>query len=173
LPNGKIKEVLLGTLPIEFTFSLIPLPPDPGEAGKTDLLGIDSDQNGVRDDIDRYIVFSFPDSEKKREGLKQSARYLNNYLRDREDKGKTRENGGILGDKATDCLIYVFNDDLDASDKAEEEIIAQFLNTPERSRAHKKADRQMGGYASDTGLASEWSERKKTACFFDADSLPN
>jgi hypothetical protein len=173
LPNGKIKEVLLGTLPIEFTFSLIPLPPDPGEAGKADLLGIDSDQNGVRDDIDRYIVFNFPDSEKRREGLKQSARYLNAYLRDNQDKAKTRENGGVLGDKAYDCLVHVFGDDLDASEKADEELIAQFINTPIRSFAYKKADSQMGGYGSDSGPASEEEARQKATCVFDADSLPN
>jgi hypothetical protein len=172
LPNGKIKEVLFGTLPMELTFSVIPLPPDPGEAGQADLLGIDTDGNGVRDDIDRYIVFTQPDSEKKREGLKQSARSLNAYLRDREDKGKTRENG-IIEDEASDCLAHVFNDDLDIAFKANDELIAQSLNTPERSRAYKRADNQMGGYVSDNGPSSERLTRQKAACVFDADSLPN
>jgi hypothetical protein len=149
------------------------LPPDPGEAGKTDLLGMDVDQNGVRDDIDRYIVFSFPDSEKKREGLKQSARYLNAYLRDREDKGKTRENGAA-NEKAMACLIHVFNGDLDARDKADEEMTAQFLNTPARSLAYRKADGQMGG--SSSSYVYSYSEREMfqmAACTFDVDSLSN
>lgn len=171
LPNGKIKEVLFGTLPMELTFSIIPLPPDPGEAGKADLLGIDVDQDGVRDDINRYIVFNFPDSEKKREGLKQSARSLNAYLRDREDKAKTRENA--INDKSLDCLGYIFNDDLDTAFKTDDEMIAQFLNTPERSRAQRRADGQMGGYVSDNSPSSERLARQKAACAFDVDSLSN
>lgn len=174
LPNGKVKEIFRAeALPVELTFSPIPMPADPGEAGKADLLGVDADENGVRDDIDRFIVFSHPESEKVREGLKQSARYLNAYLRDSEDKAKTRENGGVLSDRATDCLIYIFNDDLDAAFKAEDEVIARFLDTKERSRAYARADQQMGGYVSDTGLASEWPARKKAACAFDVNSLPD
>lgn len=37
-----------------------PLPPDPGEAGKATLDGIDDDSDGVRDDIQRFIAFSYP-----------------------------------------------------------------------------------------------------------------
>ncbi|MCF6156788.1 MAG: hypothetical protein E3K36_16465 [Candidatus Brocadia sp.] len=32
------------------------LPPDPGKAGKETLLGIDTDGDGVRDDIQRRIM---------------------------------------------------------------------------------------------------------------------
>jgi hypothetical protein len=173
LPNGKVKEVLLGTLPIEFTFSLIPLPPDPGEAGKTDLLGMDVDQNGVRDDIDRYIVFSFPDSEKKREGLKQSARELNVFLKDADDKVKSQSNA--LGKKALNCLAYVYqifggqDDAFDAYDKAESDLRSNFLNTPERSRAYDKADHWLGGMVFEDPPINQL----KSKCDFDPDSLPN
>lgn len=178
LPNGKVKEIWRAeALPIELTFSSIPLPPDPGEAGKADLLGIDvgpnNIPNGVRDDIDRHIVFTQPDSEKKREALKQSARALSDYLRDSNDKAMTRENG-VENEKAMECLDYIFHNDLDASEKASDEMYAQFLNTPERSYAYKKADRQMGG--SSSGYVYPSSEREvyqKAACAFDVNSLPN
>lgn len=172
LPNGTVKEEFLPPLPVELTFSAIPMPGDPGEAGKQDLLGIDSNGNGVRDDIERYIVFAYPDSAKRREALMQNARTLSDYLRDHEDKTKTRENGKT-GDRAIDCLAHVFNDDLEASNKAGEELDAKFLNTKERSRAYRKADVQMGGYVSDTGLAVNRLNRQKAACLFDADALPN
>jgi len=42
------------------------LPPDPGKAGKETLLGIDADKDGVRDDIQRYIYFTYPDDKKLR-----------------------------------------------------------------------------------------------------------
>jgi hypothetical protein len=48
------------------------LPPDPGEAGKATIEGIDSDQDGLRDDIQRYIALTYPDSEKTREALRQA-----------------------------------------------------------------------------------------------------
>ena len=35
------------------------LPPDPGEAGKKTLLGIDSNNNGVRDDVERWIYITY------------------------------------------------------------------------------------------------------------------
>lgn len=174
LPNGKVKEVFRAeALPTELTFSTIPMPPDPGKKGEIGLLGIDSDGNGVRDDIDRFIVFSYPASEKRREGLRQSARHLHAYLRDSEDKAKTRENGGIMSQRATDCLIHIFDGDLDAAFKAEDGVTIRFLNTKERSRAYARADQKMGGYVSNNGPSSERFERRRAACSFDADSLPN
>ncbi len=57
LRNGKVKNVRRAdTLPVELTFPSIPLPPDPDEEGKADLLGIDPDGNSVRGDIDPHIV---------------------------------------------------------------------------------------------------------------------
>lgn len=51
------------------------LPPDPGEAGKQTLLGIDSDQDGVRDDVQRFIALHYykSDDEKARLALEQFA----------------------------------------------------------------------------------------------------
>lgn len=172
LSNGKQKEEFSPSLPVELTFSTLPLPGDPGEAGRRDLLGIDANNNGVRDDIERYIAFTYPDSAKKREALMQSARSLNAYLRDNGDKAKTRENGKA-DDRASDCLIHVFDNVLDPAFKADDELVALFLNTKERSRAYRKADIQMGGYVSDNGPASETEMRRKAACSFNPDALPN
>lgn len=172
LPNGKQKEEFSPSLPVELTFSSIPLPGDPGEEGKKDLLGIDRNQNGVRDDIERYIVLTYPDSAKKRMALEQSARGLHAYLRDHQDKAMTRENGKA-NDKANDCLVHVFNDNLEATFKADDELTALFLNTKARSRAYRKADVHMGGYVSDYGLSSNRLARQKAACMFNVDALPN
>ena len=45
------------------------LPPDPGEAGKATIDGIDADKDGVRDDVQRYIWENWPDSERARRVL--------------------------------------------------------------------------------------------------------
>lgn len=51
------------------------LPPDPGEAGKQTLLGIDSDNDGVRDDVQIAIARHYPEpeDEKARLALEQFA----------------------------------------------------------------------------------------------------
>jgi hypothetical protein len=46
------------------------LPPDPGEAGKATLEGLDSDHDGVRDDLQREIVFMYPDRDEVRRLLR-------------------------------------------------------------------------------------------------------
>ena len=66
-------KILAQPLPVNVTASVVPVPPDPGEAGKATLEGIDSDNDGVRDDIQRYIVLTYPNSEKTRAGLTQLA----------------------------------------------------------------------------------------------------
>ena len=37
------------------------LPPDPGEAGRRTLAGIDSDRDGIRDDLQRYVALTYGD----------------------------------------------------------------------------------------------------------------
>ena len=48
----------------------VTLPPDPGEAGKLTLEGIDSNNDGVRDDLEREIVYMHPQNEEVRRVLR-------------------------------------------------------------------------------------------------------
>lgn len=48
----------------------VTLPPDPGEAGKKTLAGIDSNNDGVRDDLEREIVYMYPQNEEVRRVLR-------------------------------------------------------------------------------------------------------
>lgn len=50
------------------------LPPDPGAAGATTLAGIDSDGDGLRDDVQRWIALNYRDSARWRSVLAQMAR---------------------------------------------------------------------------------------------------
>ncbi|MEI8104023.1 MAG: hypothetical protein WCG84_03945 [Candidatus Moraniibacteriota bacterium] len=165
------KIFLSNILSVSLTISSIPLPPDPGEAGKIDLLGVDLDNNGVRDDIDRYIVFNYPDSAKKREALKQESRALNLFLRDAGDKTKTRANA--KNDTSLGCLEYVFGADLRAAYATDDNLIVQFLNTPKRSRVYSDANGLMGGNTPVPVPSDQLLAHRKASCIFDADSLPN
>lgn len=162
------KVFLSDSLPLEITVSSIKLPPDPGEAGKRDVLGIDSDQNGVRDDIDRYIVLTYPDSEKTRMALSQYAREEQKFLADADDKQKSIENSRLI-ERAMNCLNYLFKEDVNHSFDASSLLDAEFLNTPERSRAEVRADSHLGGQ---TGYDSS-DEEDKAACDANPDTLSN
>lgn len=50
------------------------LPPDPGEAGKQTLAGIDSDNDGVRDDVQRWIGYQYSNQAERRAPLMTFAR---------------------------------------------------------------------------------------------------
>jgi hypothetical protein len=45
------------------------LPPDPGEAGRATLAGVDVNDNGVRDDLERYIARHFGDDPRVRRAV--------------------------------------------------------------------------------------------------------
>ena len=54
----------------------INLPPDPGEDGKLTLEGIDSDNDGLRDDLQIAVYNRFPDDDPTRAALVQRAKAL-------------------------------------------------------------------------------------------------
>ena len=70
--NKEIKIQPLSTrgLPPPETDIPVILPPDPGEAGKLTLEGIDSNNDGVRDDLEREIVYMYPQNEEVRRVLR-------------------------------------------------------------------------------------------------------
>jgi hypothetical protein len=45
------------------------LPPDPGDAGRATLAGVDANDNGVRDDLERYIARHFGDDQRVRRAV--------------------------------------------------------------------------------------------------------
>ena len=57
-------------LPPPATDVPVTLPPDPGEAGKLTLAGIDSNNDGVRDDLEREIVYMYPQNNEVRRVLR-------------------------------------------------------------------------------------------------------
>lgn len=116
------------------------LPPDPGEAGKQTILGIDSDDDGVRDDIQRYIYFTYPGEPNTRNGLTQIARIFQNALKPDLAEG-TEYDIAVKNGEAIECLFYV-------SDNPREQALslrAEVLNTYARSRQYFKFDSQLAG----------------------------
>lgn len=118
------------------------LPPDPGEAGKQTLAGIDSDHDGVRDDVQRYIALTYPDSAKTRAALTQDAKVVQSELLDANSKQLSMQHSDE-DDKASACLNYLVG--LDNSITMQKNLESVILNTDDRSRAYFKYDDQLGG----------------------------
>lgn len=140
------------------------LPPDPGEAGKATLAGIDSDHDGVRDDVQRWIALTFPNSEKTRAALRQDAIAMQQLLLDAADPIKSYNNALQEG-KAIDCLSYIRDDSYVLMD----ELKAIVLNTYLRSKAWLQADKHLSGHMSKGLDYKDW----KLGCNFDPDAMPD
>lgn len=116
----------------------IVLPPDPGEAGKQTLQGIDSDGDGVRDDIQRYIMLSQRDNESLRNALLQIARYEQNFLLAPQDRSSLRPIDDQLR-RSRDCIEH-FAGPLSARELVLD-LKAEFLNTRLRSTSYLQSQR--------------------------------
>lgn len=137
------------------------LPPDPGETGKATLAGIDSDSDGVRDDVQRYIALTYPGSEKNRAALTQYAKSEQAALLDAGNReasiAHSRE-----AQRAIECLFFVRPDD---ADSIHSDLQTKILNTKERSEAYIKANGQLGGQV------FFLSDDPKSGCNFDPNTM--
>ncbi|MFO0795569.1 MAG: putative metal-binding motif-containing protein [Candidatus Brocadiaceae bacterium] len=140
----------------------VKLPPDPGEAGEKTLLGIDTDGDGVRDDIQRYIYFTYPDDKKLRLGLTYYAIEFQGILKDANDR-EVCYNHAIKMDRHVECLFYLKGEEAVDICNA---LRAKILNTRERSIAYIKYSDNLGGRSIRSSPQKEW----KDSCSFDVDN---
>jgi len=124
------------------------LPPDPGAAGKLTLAGIDSDNDGVRDDVQRWIVITYPNSQKTRTALRQMAKAMQLIIMNASNPAAARANS-IMADKASFCIDFVRAQVLGTvitdTYKINRETEAIFLNTAARTKAWLQADHYLSG----------------------------
>ena len=139
------------------------LPPDPGQAGKQTLAGVDSDNDGVRDDIQRYIALTYPASVKTRAALTQFTKGMQMELLAAASEEKALAAAEQTGN-AQYCLHYLFKLDADPLWQA---LRAQHLNTRERSRAYGDYNHLLDG------MVEQLPRDLKSRCVFDPDALPN
>lgn len=158
--DSESEKVLAKPLPVSVLVTVVPLPPDPGDAGKQTLAGIDSDGDGVRDDVQRYIVLTVPDSARARGALTQSAVAMQSSIGDSLSKEASLQRVAQEV-SAADCLVFILG-----TNKASTmlgRLEAAVLNTPERVRAYFQAARYASGQVF-RGVAAEDAGR---TCAFD------
>ena len=139
------------------------LPPDPGEAGKATLGGIDSDQDGIRDDIQRYIALTYPESQKTRAALRQATIALQKIILESPDVESALRNTELEA-RASECIRYIHPNE---GRKIDNTLMAEFLNTFERSRAYLTYNSKLGGHV----FGGKDLDEYKTSCTFDPDTM--
>ena len=137
------------------------IPPDPGEEGKQTLEGVDSDNDGVRDDIQRYIILTYPNSAKVREALFQYAKSLQTSILESESEERSLENAQN-NDLALICLRTM----VDSAGQKRGEMRAEFLNTEERLEAFLVYSDHSGGKVFSIPF-----HLGETACDFDVSEM--
>jgi hypothetical protein len=119
----------------------VALPPDPGQAGKATIAGTDSDNDGVRDDVQRYIVLTYPSSETTRVGLTQAAQALQSALIDADNKAAAVTDAHTVYN-AIECLSYTLASHARHTFML---LLQQQVNTDTRTRAYLQYSDQLGG----------------------------
>lgn len=138
--NGAAK--VFGTLPVAISLEPIALPPDPGDAGKATLEGIDSDHDGIRDDIQRYIALTYWNRSDIQAGLRQYATAFQDSLMGADSKAVSLANEAKSA-KAQECLRYRLG--VEEGYQAFRQLHAFALNTEARSHAYIAYNSQLGG----------------------------
>jgi hypothetical protein len=150
---------------------LADLPPDPGEAGKLTIEGVDSNKNGVRDDVERRIVQKWGDSERAVKALFQIAKHTQVKVKYGGDV--TREEAFEISQKAdivrvVQCYGISVTDEI-REDRAMERVSAMVTNTPERFERWRAFDGllHMQLYSLDPNLTPT------EKCGYDPEALNN
>jgi len=141
------------------------LPPDPGPAGDETIEGVDVNENGVRDDIERWIGLNYRNSEKTRMALTQAYYPLQNFMiHARENDRDAVYNDMDAMQRASECLHYIHPEEAYLLMR---ELKAEVLNTSDRTYAYLDSSRMLGGGTFPSAPFSKWNQ----SCTFDSDAL--
>jgi hypothetical protein len=121
------------------------LPDDPGEIGKETLAGIDTDGDGVRDDVQRYIFRVYAEDDLKRKAMLQFANSYQEMLNvaHQRDPELSREKSLLVGNDDS-CATTIFGD-FDEYFYEVKMLELVILNTRDRVEADLLANQNVGG----------------------------
>lgn len=128
------------------------LPPDPGEEGKTTILGIDTDNDGIRDDVQIAISSIYPNNDEAREALKSVAKNIQKSILGvmSSDELKLNESFSEMT-KVMNCLLI-------SSDSPYADLVlieTLMMNTDGRMEVMGKVDLEASGQFFEGGLDFE------------------
>lgn len=148
-------------------------PPDPGPENDQTLAGIDSNGNGVRDDVERYIAANFAESPAKIVYLLQHARATSAFsaiemtspaqaLSYARERARANSCAAALIGPADRPFTTAEMRQLNAFFDAAQDVTLQHLNTPPRLAAFAKNERLLAGQ----GMTLDNPQPAERACDF-------
>jgi hypothetical protein len=145
------------------------LPPDPGEAGNRTIEGIDSDKDGVRDDVQRKIEEKYGESRRAVAALRLIAMQAQEAVMTGDSLGREEAYQVAIkrGADIAACYVFTVKDEIRHA-RAAEHATAWVLNTRERNERYRAFDNLMNNrvfLASDVAIPE--------ACGYDPAALPN
>jgi hypothetical protein len=139
-------------LPAKITPQSVPMildpsqvPPDPGSAGDATVAGIDSNNNGIRDDVERWIAQTYPSSAKMRAAAAQVALSFQDRVTSNGLTVNTAYQRAVIATNAMSCLIKSSEDTRVPDDL--KGIMAAQLNTRQRTNAYISFESTLGSRA--------------------------
>lgn len=138
-------KISIESVPMIRSPELVPAAPGPESAAT--LTGVDSNRNGIRDDIERWIAQNYPDCARYRAALAQVAlaaqrRMSMGELTQERARQLAVEEGG-----ATACLAVESESCATASLEKFIQFSLLLQNTPERGLAYARVYRKLGNKA--------------------------
>ncbi len=147
----------------------LPFEPNPVVNNAT-LLGVDTNDNGVRDDVERYIIKKYKDEKIAVEIGFQLARAYNTVIEDPANVEETHK----VSDAASDCEGYfrvyakLFKEDFYLENEIDSKLFESMnLNTKERIRAYLMYDRALSGGVYGSAKIKDM----KKNCTFDVEQM--
>jgi len=115
---------------------------DPGDLGEQSLAGIDTNANGLRDDVERFIDEYFQDNSNKRQAMQQAALTLDQIVKSNAD---TTIATPLFAQLALDtrCLISQFQEPTDDWSSFLAMLKQKTFNTEARINVYLSLDRAM------------------------------
>ncbi len=108
------------------------MPPDPGPEGTKTIEGIDSDKDGVRDDVQRYIAENYGHSERAVMALREIAKGAQQQILIADSvSGEEAKEIGNASMKRVACFTRSVNEEIVFSG-AIGKLVTEVTNTPER-----------------------------------------
>ncbi|WED23240.1 hypothetical protein L3Q72_07570 [Vibrio sp. JC009] len=117
------------------------LPPDPGKEGMLTLEGIDSDEDGVRDDVQRYIGENYYLDKELHTALTGLAIAYQDTILQHTSKEETFKQWS----ETTRALHCLYLADPEGAYSKQQELKSVTLNTRARIEAHFEAQKHLSG----------------------------
>lgn len=110
----------------------VPAVPEPGDAGKRTLAGIDSNHNAVRDDLEKYLLTEYGNRPKALRAVSNMVIGLQAGIVATSDETSARAHSMFI--RSAEC--YRASGDLSHGDEERlQELMKMLVNTPERTAA--------------------------------------